>query len=191
MTQRLEIFCTLHQENTYKIKIVDAVFKMLPNLLWNLFEKIIKLMKWLMILISLFLQITAGTLHLRKTSAILLKIIWKIYAMGKKFHWKVESSSVCVCCAPRCVPSVSKKFVLILDAERLAVSHRRLSAVFVQFKAFFFFHLDGKVKLSQVNENRFAVFQSAKDEEEILKKLWRKHENPVNDFKTLFFCEIL
>lgn len=59
------------------------------NLLWNLFEKIIKLMKWLMISISRFHLVAAC-----KSSAILLKNIWKIYATGKKCSTESSTSAL-------------------------------------------------------------------------------------------------
>lgn len=86
----------------------------LSNLSWNLFEKIIKLMKWLMILISL----TYPPPSRRKSpSAILLKNIWKIYATGKKIPPKRQKNKkkkvaresklgrVCCLVAFRVVPS--------------------------------------------------------------------------------------
>lgn len=177
MKQRLTIFSAAYQAS-------NVEFSTLSNLLWNLFEKIIKLMKWLMILISLFRNDSWRILHFfckSGRSAILLANIWKIYATGKK-GWERGFRFVSVARRLRVQTSNNKKnrktkFFSLCTA----VPYQQLNTTLVDLL------LNRSFEVSRAREKHFTVFQSAKDEEEILKKLWRNHESPACLILKLYF----
>lgn len=168
----------------------------LSNLSWNLFEKIIKLMKWLMILISL----TYPPPSRRKSpSAILLKNIWKIYATGKKVPPKQqknkkgcerEQARSCLlsgCVSRRAEWTFFTSLVFVFSATRKShspVPHQQLNVELVMSSLH-----PRCLQLSRVGDDSHSAFSKRKRWRRNFKKTMKKTWKSCGWNLKLILCE--